>query len=116
MSMVIKRGLIVIIVFVLLIIGFRAIQIITAEKNPIDVFKSIVKIEFDGRDVVKLDEYSYLTKSNPKYIKSFLENNGWKFQEQLGAGYSFRNANGKRLLLISKHIFGKRYLIFEEGS
>jgi predicted RNA binding protein YcfA (HicA-like mRNA interferase family) len=119
MSVTMKRiliGVILIISLACLIIGFRIAQIVTTEKKPVAVLKCIINVEFNKKDVVELNDSSYLTKSDSKYIKSFLKNNGWKFEEQLGAGYSFKNSKGERLLLISRHAFGTRYLIFESNS
>lgn len=117
MLVMFKRILIIIIIlivsFVFLIIGFRVIQIVRTEKKPVAILNSIVKVEFNRKDVVELNDFSYFTKADPKYIKSFLKKNGWKFEEQLGAGYSFKNSNGEKLLLISRHVFGTRYSIFE---
>jgi hypothetical protein len=85
---------------VILIIGFRIAQISSTEKNPGDILNAIKNIELNNIDVVKLKESSYLTKTDSKYIKSFLKKNGWEFEEQLGAGYSFKNSKGERILYI----------------
>jgi predicted RNA binding protein YcfA (HicA-like mRNA interferase family) len=119
MSVTMKRiliGVILIISLACLIIGFRIAQIVTTEKKPVAILKCIINIEVNKKDIVELDDSSYLTKSDSKYIKSFLKNNGWQFEEQLGSGYSFKNSKGERLLLISRHVFGTRYLIFESNN
>ncbi|KLU61003.1 hypothetical protein CEB3_c25730 [Peptococcaceae bacterium CEB3] len=114
---IIKRGLMgitIVISLVILIIGFRVIQISSTEKDPGDILNAIMKIELNKIDVVKLNDSSYLTRADSKYIKSFLKKNGWQFEEQLGAGYSFINLKGERILYISRYVFGTRYEIWDK--
>jgi hypothetical protein len=74
----------------------------------------MMQIEVSREDAVKLNEYTYITRSDMKYMKSFLKKDGWEFEERLGAGYSFINSNGERLLLIGRCIFAGRYIILED--
>ena len=118
MSLIVKRiliGVIIVVGFISTIIGYRIFQTVRTEKNSGDILKAIIKIELKKEDVVQLNNSSYLTRSDRKYIKSFMKKNGWELEEQLGAGYSFKNSKGGRMLLISRYVFGKRYSIFEQN-
>jgi hypothetical protein len=119
LSTVIKRVLIgfaIIISLVTLIYGFRLIQVVRTEENYKNILKGIMQIEFTNKNVIEINDYSYITKSDMKDMKTFLKKSGWEFEEQLGAGYSFVNSKGERLLLISRYVFSNRYLILESNN
>ncbi len=72
-------------------------SVVFQEGNPWPQIKGIVRLNLGGEAVVKLDigENKYITKSNnSEIIKSFMEDRGYKFTEQMGSGYFFESKTG----------------------
>ena len=114
MRKVIKIFSTLILIFSILLLcafSIRIYRVVKTEKNSSIIMISILKLNFNN--VIQLEETSYITKSNPSHMKKFLKGKGWKFEEQLGAGYIFKNSDGQNLLIVTRQVFSSRFLIWE---
>ncbi|MFA5021923.1 MAG: hypothetical protein WC508_02515 [Patescibacteria group bacterium] len=97
-------------ILVLGIFMFFYSPVIFQEGNPWPQIKGIAQLNFDNKDVVKLDigGNKYITKSdNPEIIKSFMKERGYDFTEQMGSGYLFRLQTG--VSAVATHRYYSRY-------
>ncbi len=97
-------GLLVLVVVFLVIYYF---PVIFQEGNPTPLIKGIWILNFGGEKIVKLDVAGeeYMTKSRDDVTPLFvqLENGGYEFSEQLGAGYFFISPDGDRLTVMRRY-------------
>jgi len=85
--------------------------IIFQEGDPTPLLKGIMRLNFTGEEIVRLDMGGdrYLTKSEngQEVIKDFMQDKGYKFTEQMGSGYFFKDKNENTL--IATHRYYSRF-------
>lgn len=97
----------------ILVIGLLALfysPVLFQEGNPWPQLKGIVQLNLGNENVVKLDigENKYITKSNnPEVIKSFMQDWGYEFTEQMGSVYLFKSVTGASA--VATHRYYSRY-------
>ena len=114
MNKTIKVSCILIIILLVVLFcftGVRVYKVHKTEKNVSVIVASIFKLNF--QKVIQLNETSYLTKANSKHMIEFLEDDKWKFVEQLGAAYVFKNPDGETVFIMTRYVFSANYLIWE---
>lgn len=113
-----KITLFVIVGFILLSFYFYS-SIIFQEGNPIPLFKGMVKLNITSQNIIKLDldEEKYLTKSKngQNTLENKLKENNYRFIEQLGSGYLFRNDNFD-MLIVTRRQYSRLYSIWAIGE
>jgi hypothetical protein len=81
--------------------------VIFQEGNPWSQVKGVVKLNFTNKDLVKIsgEDNKYMTKSNNGFavIKSYMEEKGYSFVEQMGSGYFFQSATGESAIATHKY-------------
>lgn len=108
-----NKKILLILSFIVLVVGIFIIfysPTIFQEGNPWPQIKGIVQLNFGNKDIVKLDvgENKYITKSDsPEIIKSFLEEKGYNFEEQMGSAYLFKSQTG--VIAVATHKYYSRY-------
>lgn len=77
--------------------------VIFQESNPWSQTKGIIQLNFTNKDMVKIssEENKYITKSNNgvSVIKSYMEDKGYNFVEQIGSGYFFQSTTGESAIV-----------------
>ncbi len=90
--------------------------VIFQEGNPLPLIKGILELNFTRKDIILLDSEKeiYFTKSkNGKEILSKkLSDDGYKFLEQMGSGYFFKNENEEKLIATHKY-YSRFYSIWK---
>jgi len=85
--------------------------VIFQEGNPTPLVKGIAQLNFNRNDIVQLnmegDVYLSKSKNGQEALFASLNSQGYKFLEQMGAGYFFKNDGGDRL--IATHRFYSRF-------
>jgi hypothetical protein len=93
--------------------------VIFQEGSPTPLIGGIIKLNFTDQKIVKLDEDrgKYLTKSKggKNVLINKLNKEGYKFIEQMGSGYLFRNKN-LDILLVSRRSYSRFYSIWNVGE
>lgn len=93
--------------------------VIFQEGNPLPLFKAIIRLNISQQNIVKLDSDSekYLTKNKngQEILANKLEENNYRFIEQLGSGYLFRNDN-LDILVATKKQYSRFYFIWTIGE
>lgn len=92
-------------------------NVLFQEGNPIPVISSIIKLEFTNAEYVEFattpNRYISEVKSGPdrhSVVKEYMQDNGWKFKEQMGSGLVFINGDEQRT--ISTRQYTKNYFIW----
>lgn len=90
-------------------------KIIFQEGNPVPIMLAILNLHLTGSNLEKIaaDPPKYISRStdgNKPYI-AFMEQNGWKFVEQLGAGLVFAK-NGEKLVSTSR-MYSRWYMVIK---
>ncbi len=77
-----KKALIMLVLF---------LPAILQEGNPLPILKGIVRLQLSDERLMFIDSDRYITRTegSDDVIISFLENNGWMFEEQFGSAYIF---------------------------
>lgn len=115
-----KLKITVLIIIAIIVIPFSFYsKVIFQEGNPIPLFKAIIKLNITSQDIIKLDlnEKKYLTKSknDQEVLKNNLEHDNYRFIEQLGSGYLFRN-NNFDILIVTRKQYSRFYSIWSIGE
>jgi len=110
------KKIIVILLLILLILGITTVsKVLFQEGNPIPVFTGIGKLSFGGNEIVKISDSPriYISKtSDGNYpLIELMKNDGWRFEEQLGAGHIFLKDESK--LIITSVQYTRRYTIWK---
>jgi hypothetical protein len=100
-------------VIIALLLGVRIYQTYKTEANAFDILKAVIKLELSKKNIIKVNEGMYLTKSDTKVIKEILKSKGWQFEEQMGAGYVFTSGTEEALVLTTRQVVSSRYLIWQ---
>lgn len=96
---------VLIIIFILAALLYK--PVIFQEGNPGPLLRGIMQLDFNQDKIVKLemDGSRYLTKS--KYgleiIKSYMQDKGYFFTEQMGSGYFFQSMAGDGAIVTHKY-------------
>lgn len=89
-----KKTYIILLIIFLLILGLILyLPAIVQEGNPLPLVKGIIRLQLSDEKLISIDEDRYITrtKGSDDVIISFLDNKGWKFTEQFGSAYIFKN-------------------------
>jgi hypothetical protein len=105
--------LLVISVIVFIGITVNIVQVFNKERDPNTIIKSVVQLELNKSSIIEINNTEYITKGDNKYLKQFMNKNGYKFEEQFGTGLSFINNDNNRVMLISRKIFSGHFYIWE---
>lgn len=93
--------------------------IIFQEGNPVPLFKAIIKLNASSQDIIKLGlgDEKYLTKSKngEEILINKLKENNYRFIEQMGSGYLFRN-NNLDILTATKKQYSRFYSVWTIGE
>jgi len=104
---------VLLVIFILSILLYR--PVIFQEGNPTPLMKGIGQLNFTQDKIVKLNMNGdrYLTKSNngQEVIKSYMQDKGYAFTEQMGSGYLFKSTTGKSAVAIHKY-YSRFYLLW----
>jgi len=98
-------GIILLLCFTYLLIFGRALS---QDENHLGIALALPKLML-GADAVKIDNEKYLTNNSDSLVKA-MENQGFVFLEQMGAGYFFEK-NGDRYLSTSR-MYSSHFMIF----
>jgi len=83
-------------------------QALSQEENHLGIALALPKLIL-GTDAVKIDNEKYLTKNSDSLIKA-MENQGFVFLEQMGAGYFFEK-DGERYLSTGR-MYSSHFMVF----
>lgn len=101
-----------IIILVMLAVLIINQPVVFQEGNPLPVISAIIKIEFGASDITQVSSTKYLQKAGPpEPLNRLLAANGWRFVEQLGAGYFY--SRGVDQLFVMTRMLTSRYFIYE---
>lgn len=97
-----------------LIAGILFSPIIFQEGNPCPQIRGMIELNLIGKDIIELSANKYMTKSENGFdiIKSFMEQKGYDFIEQMGSGYIFRSAEGKNAVAVHKY-YSRHYSLWK---
>jgi len=99
------------IILVLGIFVFFFSPVILQEGNPWSQIKGITQLNFGRSNIVKLsgsdNKYMTKNKNGQEAIKNFMQNEGYEFTEQMGAGYFFVSPTAKSA--VATHKYYSRY-------
>jgi len=98
-------GIILLLCFTYLLIFGRALN---QEENHLGIALALPKLIL-GANAVKIDNEKYLTKNSASLVKA-MEEQGFVFLEQMGAGYFFEK-DGKSYLSTSR-MYSSRFMVF----
>jgi hypothetical protein len=108
---------ILVIILALVFLLYR--PVIFQEGNPIPLLRGAARLNLTQEKITKLDMAGgkYLTKSKngQEILTDLLNNQGYKFIDQLGSGYLFRNDNSDILLVTHRH-YSRFYSIWTIGE
>lgn len=106
-----RVGIVFIILFGLFTIGYK--DVIFQEGNPLPIVKGIGKMMITGESLVQYAENpdKYITKSGNEYepLKQFMNEKGWEYQEQMGAGFVFKKGNDTTT--VSTRLYTKKFVL-----
>lgn len=110
-----KKPLIIsiIVVFILIIISFVAYSpTIFQEGNLITVSRGIIRLKLFNDKIVPIDSQRYIaeTHGSNETIISYMNDKGWSFKEQAGAGFLFEK-QGNSLTVVSRQ-YSKYFTIW----
>lgn len=111
MEVIVIRRAIIIVVSVILILGLIKISpVLFQEGNPVPILKGIVELGTSDDKIIKISEspQRYLTKTSvgDTPLIDLMNREGWRFVEQMGAGYVFSKTTD-RLVITSVQYTGK---------
>lgn len=104
---------------IILMLVFLAIYpVLFQEGNPIPILKGIMILNIREDKIVEISEepkiYIAKTEEGISPITELMEREGWKLDEQLGAGYIFLSDNNSKLIIESTQYTGK-YTLWKVG-
>jgi len=115
---------IAIMLVIVLVIGFGLVissfgSVIFQAGNPIPLMISAMKLHFSDSEFELLSKTEkrnrYLSESSESssydVVKNYMKSKGWKFQEQMGAGFIF-SKNGEDAIVVVKQ-YTRNYFIWE---
>ncbi len=114
MTIAVNRKLLSVSIIILITLAVLVISqpVIFQEGNPLPVIAAIIKIEFGASDITQVSPTKYLQKAGPpEPLNRLLAAEGWRFVEQLGAGYFY--ARNTENLFVMGRMLTTRYLVFE---
>jgi len=93
------------IIIIVILTGIIERDVVFQEGNPVPLAFGILKLNITDQSIVKIsaspDKYIIRSRDgDAPYIK-FMEENGWKFVDQLGAGLVFEK-NGEKHISVSR--------------
>lgn len=92
-------------IFILVVLLYR--PVIFQEGNPMPLVNGIMRLNFtqDKIVVLNMDGDRYLTKSNngQEVIKSYMQDKGYAFTEQMGSGYFFKSLTEQSAVATHKY-------------
>lgn len=99
----------------LLIMSFAfSYPVLFQEGNPIPLLKGIVRLSTSEEEILKISEeplrYMSETREGNAPLISLMEDEGWEFQEQLGAGHVFSREDA--LLIVTSTQYTRTYTIW----
>jgi hypothetical protein len=101
-----------IIILVMLAVLIINQPVVFQEGNPLPVISAIIKIEFGASDIIQVSSTKYMQKAGPpEPLNRLLAANGWRFVEQLGAGYFY--THNSEILFVMGRMLTSRYFIYE---
>lgn len=103
--LIVVFGIILLFCFTYLLIFGRALS---QDENHLGIALALPKL-ISGADAVRIDNEKYLTKDSDSLVKA-MEEQGFVFLEQMGAGYFFEK-NGKRYLSTSR-MYSSHFMVF----
>lgn len=113
-----KIAFLVIVSIILLFFYFYS-PIIFQEGNPVTLFKAVIELNISPQDIIELDSGvgKYLTKNKngQEVLENKLKENNYRFIEQLGSGYLFRNDNFD-MLIVTRRQYSRFYSIWTIGE
>lgn len=103
---------------VIIILAFIAIYpVLFQEGNPLPILKGITALNIKKSEIVQISDEPriYLTKTEEGVypVTELMEREGWKFDEQLGAGYIFSKDNSE--LIVESTQYTGKYTIWKLG-
>ena len=111
MEVIVIKRMIIILLSVTLTLGLIIVSpVLFQEGNPIPILKGIVELSSNDDKIIQISEtpQRYLSKTNVGNtpLIELMNNEGWEFIEQLGAGYIF-SKDGDRLIITGVQYTGK---------
>ena len=84
------------------------------EGNPIPLLRGIIRLSTNEEEIIKVSEeplrYTSATRQGNAPLISLMEDEGWLFQEQLGAGHVFSREN--TVLIVTSTQYTRTYTIW----
>ncbi|HZK52947.1 MAG TPA: hypothetical protein VFC84_01895 [Desulfosporosinus sp.] len=107
---------ILILLSVFILLGLIIVSsVLFQEGNPIPILKGIVELSSSDDKIIQISEtpQRYLSKTNVGNapLIELMDKEGWKFVEQLGAGYIF-SKDGDRLIITGVQYSGE-YIVWK---
>lgn len=101
---------------VIIILAFIAVYpVLFQEGNPLPILKGITALNIKKSEIVQISDEPriYLTKTEEGVspVTELMEREGWKFDEQLGAGYIFSKDNSE--LIVESTQYTGKYTIWK---
>jgi len=85
------------------------------EGNPIPLLRGIIRLSTNEEEIIKVSEeplrYTSATRQGNAPLISLMEDEGWLFQEQLGAGHVFSREN--TVLIVTSTQYTRTYTIWK---
>lgn len=100
---------------VLILVFIGVYPVLFQEGNPLPILKGITVLNIKENKVVQISDepQRYLTKTDKgsSPITDLMEKEGWKFDEQLGAGYFFSKGDSKLIIISTQYT--RKYRIWK---
>ena len=100
----------------LLVLSFIfSYPVLFQEGNPIPLLKGMIRLSTNEEEIIKVFEeplwYMSVTRQGNSPLVSLMEDEGWNFQEQLGAGHVFSREN--TVLIVTSTQYTRTYTIWK---
>ncbi|MFD1030175.1 hypothetical protein [Metaplanococcus flavidus] len=117
-----KRILMTVLILFIVMIGLLTLRFgpaLTQEGNPLPILSSIIGLELSDTEYEQFAEagtgnrYVSANTGASRYevIEEFMKDKGWDFEEQLGSGLVFENA--EETLVIETRQFSEHYVLWD---
>ncbi|WP_078543491.1 hypothetical protein [Litchfieldia alkalitelluris] len=111
-----KKGLLIVggLLFVgCLLFVLRFGSALYQEGNPVPIVGSILKLEWSDSGFESFEVDHHVSKVDQEYVavKSFMEERGWSFVEQMGSGFIFEKS-GEETVVVETRLFSRHYYLW----
>ena len=113
-----KKILLTLLLLLIVLIGllfFRFGTALTQEGNPLPILSSIFVLDFSDSEYEEFAESRFVSENTGEtrydVVKDFMNENGWAFMEQLGAGLMFKR--DAETIVVETRQFTKHYFLWD---